>query len=251
MMAKRELAKASKNLAAGTSGGSKVRKHDNCPPNWQEIYENIIKMRTDKDAPIDSYGCERCHDETADEKLRRFQTLVSLMLSSQTKDEVTYAAMERLKARGLSVSMIESIGKAELEALLNPVGFYRRKAEYLKKTAAILSKEYDMDIPNTIEKLVKLPGVGPKMAHLAMQVAWGEVTGVAVDTHVHRICNRLQWVNTKTPEATQKELEDWLPREYWQGFNHALVGFGQSICLPQRPKCADCLNRNICPASKF
>lgn len=251
MMYKRELEETSKNCAAGSSGDNKVLKQDNGPTNWKKIYENILKMRADKDAPIDYFGCERCHDETDDEKVQRFQTLVSLMLSSQTKDEVTHAAMERLKAKNLSVKMIEDIDQTELEKLLFPVGFYRRKAEYLKKTATILTKQYDMDIPDTIEKLIKLPGVGPKMAHLAMQVAWGQVTGVAVDTHVHRICNRFQWVNAKTPESTQKQLEEWLPKEYWEGFNHALVGFGQTICLAERPKCDGCLNRDICPASQF
>lgn len=159
--------------------------------------------------------------------------------------------MERLKQHQLSIQFIEDVKPEDLQELLKPVGFYRRKAEYLKKVATILKQDYDNDIPDTVEGLMKLPGVGPKMAHLAMLVAWNKVTGVAVDTHVHRICNRLQWVATKTPEQTQVQLEKWLPKEYWVDFNHSLVGFGQSICSPVKPKCGECLNRSLCPAALF
>lgn len=112
----------------------------------------------------------------------------------------------------------------------------------------MLRDQYNDDIPNTVETLCKLPGVGPKMAHICMKVAWGEVTGIGVDTHVHRISNRLGWVrNTKTPEGTRKELEEWLPQEIWSEVNHLLVGFGQQICQPVRPQCATCLNHELCP----
>lgn len=125
--------------------------------------------------------------------------------------------------------------------------------EYIKKTSVILLNKYGGDIPKTIKELCELPGVGPKMSHICMQIAWGEVSGIGVDTHVHRICNRLEWVRkpTKTPEETRTELEDWLPRPLWSKVNHLLVGFGQEICLPRFPKCSECLNKNICPyASK-
>lgn len=97
--------------------------------------------------------------------------------------------------------------------------------------------------------MCELPGVGPKMAHICMQIAWGEVSGIGVDTHVHRICNRLKWVRkpTKTPEETRKGLEDWLPKPLWREVNHLLVGFGQETCLPRFPKCLECLNKDICP----
>lgn len=112
--------------------------------------------------------------------------------------------------------------------------------------------QYDNDIPKTVDELCKLPGVGPKMAHICMNVAWGELSGIGVDTHVHRISNRLGWVKktTKKPEDTRIQLESWLPKEYWSEVNHLLVGFGQEICLPRFPKCDQCLNFNICPFSK-
>lgn len=121
--------------------------------------------------------------------------------------------------------------------------------EYLKKTSSILKEKYNNDIPDSAEKLCELPGVGPKMAHICMQVAWDKISGIGVDTHVHRIANRLGWVKkmTKIPEDTRKELESWLPKELWADVNHLLVGFGQTICTPQRPKCTDCLNKDICP----
>lgn len=112
--------------------------------------------------------------------------------------------------------------------------------------------QYGGDIPKTIDGLCKLPGVGPKMAHICMQVAWGEVPGITVDTHVHRISNRIGWVQkpTKTAEQTRVQLESWLPKEEWTDINYILVGFGQEICTSLRPKCDGCLNRNICPYAK-
>jgi endonuclease III len=140
--------------------------------------------------------------------------------------------------------------------------------KYIKNTTAILKEEYSGDIPNTVESLCRLPGVGPKMAHLCMNIGWGIVTGIGnifgfqectikllmptstgVDTHVHRISNRLGWVNSKNPEDTRKQLEDWLPKEYWDEVNHLLVGFGQTLCRPVHPRCGDCLNKDSCPSA--
>ncbi|XP_059835031.1 endonuclease III-like protein 1 isoform X2 [Hypanus sabinus] len=126
------------------------------------------------------------------------------------------------------------------------------KVKYIKQTTAILKEQYGGDIPNTVSELLRLPGVGPKMAHLAMKLAWNVVSGICVDTHVHRITNRLQWLQkeTRTPEETRLALEDWMPRDLWSETNWLLVGFGQQICLPVNPHCSGCLNRDICPAAK-
>jgi endonuclease-3 len=119
----------------------------------------------------------------------------------------------------------------------------------LKKTCQVLKDQYDGDIPKTVKELCQLPGVGPKMAHLTMNIAWKEVSGIGVDTHVHRISNRLGWVKkaTKNPEETRVELESWLPREHWIEVNLLLVGFGQQTCLPVSPRCQQCLNNKLCP----
>ncbi|XP_006893938.1 PREDICTED: endonuclease III-like protein 1 [Elephantulus edwardii] len=222
------------------------------PQDWQKQLENIRTMRSRKDAPVDRLGAEHCYDSSAPPKVQRYQILLSLMLSSQTKDQVTAGAMQRLRARGLTVDSILQMDDSTLGALIHPVGFWRSKVKYIKQTSAILQQHYNGDIPASVAELVALPGVGPKMAHLAMAVAWGTVSGIAVDTHVHRIANRLQWIRkpTKTPEQTQAALEEWLPRELWGEINSLLVGFGQQTCLPVRPRCQDCLNQDLCPTGR-
>ncbi|XP_058142627.1 endonuclease III-like protein 1 [Dasypus novemcinctus] len=221
------------------------------PRDWRQQLANIRTMRSEKDAPVDQLGAEHCYDPSAPPKVRRYQVLLSLMLSSQTKDQVTAGAMQRLRARGLSVDSVLQMDDSTLGALIYPVGFWRSKVKYIKQTSAILQQRYGGDIPASVAELVALPGVGPKMAHLAMAVAWGTVSGIAVDTHVHRIANRLRWTKreTKAPEETRSALEEWLPRELWGQINGLLVGFGQQTCLPVRPRCQTCLNRALCPAA--
>ncbi|XP_015434319.1 PREDICTED: endonuclease III-like protein 1, partial [Dufourea novaeangliae] len=219
------------------------------PANWEITLNNIKEMRKDRTAPVDEMGCHMCADPKASAKVSRFQSLIALMLSSQTKDQVTHAAMQRLNTYGCTPETIADTPNDVLGKLIYPVGFWKRKAEYIKKTSIILIDKYEGDIPNTVKELCDLPGVGPKMAHICMQIAWGEVSGIGVDTHVHRICNRLEWAEktTKTPEETRIALEKWLPKDLWKEVNHLLVGFGQEICLPRFPKCSECLNKDICP----
>ncbi|XP_030377065.1 endonuclease III-like protein 1 isoform X2 [Scaptodrosophila lebanonensis] len=206
-------------------------------------------MRSKSAAPVDTMGCHQCADENADDKTQRFHKLVALMLSSQTKDETTFQAMNRLKARTLTPANILSMPVNDLEQLVHPVSFYKNKSKYLKQTAQILLDKYDGDIPNNVKELIALPGVGPKMAHICMATAWNEVTGIGVDVHVHRISNRLGWSKSKEPEQTRATLESWLPRELWSEVNHLFVGFGQTICTPVRPNCTNCLNIDICPSA--
>lgn len=118
--------------------------------------------------------------------MQRFQILVSLMLSSQTKDQVTAAAMERIKAHGCTVEVIAETSEEKLGQLIYPVGFWKRKAAYIREVAHVLRSNYNSDIPSTYDDLLKLKGVGPKMAHLAMALGWGQISGISVDTHVHR-----------------------------------------------------------------
>ncbi|XP_023277826.1 endonuclease III-like protein 1 [Seriola lalandi dorsalis] len=221
------------------------------PPDWKKQLEFIREMRRSRDAPVDNMGAEKCYDTGAPAHVRRFQVLVSLMLSSQTKDQVTAAAMQKLRAHGCTVENILNTDDETLGKLVYPVGFWRTKVKYLKLTSAMLQKEFGGDIPKSVEELVRLPGVGPKMAHLAMDIAWDQVSGIGVDTHVHRISNRLGWLRkpTKNPEETRKALEEWLPRELWSEINWLLVGFGQQLCLPVNPLCSVCLNQHSCPSA--
>ncbi|XP_065290673.2 endonuclease III-like protein 1 isoform X3 [Dermacentor albipictus] len=219
------------------------------PKNWEEVLANVRKMRQAIEAPVDTMGCDKCVDQSVPQKLVRYQLLVSLMLSSQTKDEVTHAAVGRLREFSLTPESMAAANEKHIEQLIYPVSFYKNKAKHLKQTAKVLLEKYDGDIPDSVESLCSLPGVGPKMAYLAMSCGWGHTVGIGVDTHVHRISNRLGWLPapTKTPEQTRKALEAWLPRELWDEVNHLLVGFGQTVCKPVGPKCSTCLNMELCP----
>ncbi|CAO3679305.1 unnamed protein product [Umbelopsis vinacea] len=178
------------------------------------------------------------------------------MLSSQTKDAITAAAMRNLQERvpgGLSLDTVIACDKDLLHECIKSVGFHTRKTDYIKDTAVILKEKFNGDIPDTIEGLISLPGVGPKMGYLTLQCAWNKNVGIGVDVHVHRIANRLGWVNTAkgTPEDTREELEAWLPKEHWKEINPLLVGFGQVTCLPRGPRCHACPVSDLCPSAKM
>ncbi|XP_036413570.1 endonuclease III-like protein 1 isoform X2 [Colossoma macropomum] len=231
--------------------GPRMKREPWEPHDWRKQLSFIREMRSGRDAPVDHMGANKCFDPQASPEVMRYQVLVSLMLSSQTKDQVTAAAMQRLRTHGLTVATILKTDDDTLGKLIYPVGFWRTKVKYIKQATEMIRQEFGGDIPNTVEGLVRLPGVGPKMAHLAMAIAWNQVSGIGVDTHVHRICNRLGWTRTKTknPEETRQALEDWLPRDLWQEINLLLVGFGQQVCLPVGPLCSTCLNQHTCPSA--
>ncbi|KAH8547671.1 DNA glycosylase [Umbelopsis sp. PMI_123] len=226
------------------------------PDNWKSVYEAIKEYRKVTVAPVDTMGCERLAEETVDEKTSRYQTLTSLMLSSQTKDAITAAAMQNLQTRvpgGLTLDNVIACDKDLIHDCIKSVGFHTRKTDYIKATALILKEKYNGDIPDTIEGLTSLPGVGPKMGYLTLQCAWNKNTGIGVDVHVHRISNRLGWVKTDkgSPEDTRKALESWLPKECWKEVNPLFVGFGQVTCLPRGPLCNACPVSDLCPSAKI
>ncbi|CAA91893.1 DNA endonuclease III [Schizosaccharomyces pombe] len=223
------------------------------PENWREVYDEICKMKAKVVAPVDVQGCHTL-GERNDPKKFRFQTLVALMLSSQTKDIVLGPTMRNLKeklAGGLCLEDIQNIDEVSLNKLIEKVGFHNRKTIYLKQMARILSEKFQGDIPDTVEDLMTLPGVGPKMGYLCMSIAWNKTVGIGVDVHVHRICNLLHWCNTKTEEQTRAALQSWLPKELWFELNHTLVGFGQTICLPRGRRCDMCTlsSKGLCPSA--
>ncbi|KAL1947185.1 hypothetical protein VTO73DRAFT_14146 [Trametes versicolor] len=226
------------------------------PACWQETYDTIKRMRAQIVAPVDTMGCDQAQLKETDPKNQRFSTLVSLMLSSQTKDEVTDAAVTKLRdavGGSLSVDAILQADESAIADAICKVGFWRRKTGYIRQAAQKLRDEFDGDVPKTADELCSLPGVGPKMAFLALQIAWKLNAGIGVDVHVHRITNRLGWHKspTKTPEETRLNLQSWLPLELHPEINHLLVGFGQMICLPVGPKCDTCeLNDGLCPSAR-
>lgn len=214
---------------------------------YKDAIDRIIQMRSNRDAIVDQFGTEQLGQ--GEDKVFRFQTLVSVMLSSMTKDQDTAAATKRLQSMegGLTIPSVQSKSETDLSEIIRGVGFHNRKAVYLKKIAAILHEQYNDDIPNTLEEMVRLPGIGSKMAKIALSAGWGQVVGIAADTHVHRICNRLGWTFSKNPLQTEKQLESWLPREYWKDMNLLLVGLGQQICSAKKPQCSTCTLNDICP----
>ena len=220
------------------------------PPNWLEIFEGIKSMRSNHDAPVDLLGAEALADSNEDIWTYRFQVLVSVMLSSQTKDEQTAKSFKRLKDYGLTISKIIETPEEKILELIYGVGFHNRKAQYLKQTASILQEKYGGKVPNTLEEICSLPGVGPKMAIITLKVGFNIVAGISVDTHVHRIANRLNWANSSTPEGTRLELQSWVPKEHWSSINLQLVGFGQQVCNPINPKCHSCEIKHLCPVGK-
>ncbi|KAG2139055.1 DNA glycosylase [Suillus clintonianus] len=226
------------------------------PLRWKEAYDSIKAMREHIVAPVDTMGCDRANHNEEDPKNRRFSVLVSLMLSSQTKDEVTDAAVAKLRAAvggTLSIVAIISADDSTISDAIAKVGFWRRKTGYIKKAAIRLRDDFDSDVPKTVDELCSLPGVGPKMAFLTLHVAWNLNHGIGVDVHVHRITNRLGWHQrpTKKPEETRLNLQSWLPIELHREINHMLVGFGQTICVPVGPKCDSCTlsTKGLCPSA--
>ena len=152
--------------------------------------------------------------------------------------------------QGFTLESILAVEPNQLNSLINKVGFHNNKTKYIKAAAEIMASRHKSDIPDTIEGLVALPGVGPKMAYLCMSAAWGRDEGIGVDVHVHRITNLWGWHKTQTPEETRAALESWLPREKWHDINHLLVGFGQTWCPPVGRKCDECkLALGLCPSA--
>ncbi len=175
-----------------------------------------------------------------------FQILISTIISLRTKDPVTYASSERLFNKAPDPASIIKLGTSEIAGLIYPAGFYRRKSESIKQIAEILLDKYGGEVPKSIDDLLKLPGVGRKTANLTLGLSYG-IPALCVDTHVHRIPNRMGWVKTNTPEKTEFALVEILPKKYWIEINELLVAFGQTICTPVSPKCSKCTFKGDCP----
>ena len=178
-----------------------------------------------------------------------FCVLVGTILSARTKDATTAAAVRRLFAerRGerFSPSDLERLTVAKLEKLIYPVGFYHDKARHLKALPGVLQEKFGGVLPCTVEELCELPGVGRKTANLVVAVGF-DLPAICVDVHVHRICNNLRLVRTKTPFETEMALRKLLPEKYWKTWNSHLVSFGQTRCDPVRPKCEGCPIAEFC-----
>lgn len=257
------------------------------PDNFFPMYNKIKEMRKLITTPVDLIGCvkipallflitKRFQNGISDEisidqipnyfeelkliennksnidKFWRFQLLVTLLFSSQTKDEINYQVMQNLHLNylikgyknGLSIESILNTSYNELDQMIFKIGFHSRKANYLIETSKILHENFNDDIPNNINDLINLKGIGYKMGHLILQGAWNETVGISVDTHMVRLCNMFNWLpkNEKNPDNVRKLLEIMLinHKDLWMEINPVLVGFGQTVCTPIGRRCDIC-----------
>ena len=192
-------------------------------------------------------------DEPAVEKIARdqkedaFQVLVATILSAQTKDAVTAAASARLFAVARTPRAVAALPVSRIRKLIYPVSFYRNKAVHVKDTCRQIESRFGGIVPSTMEELLTLPGVGRKTANLVLILAHASRDNICVDTHVHRISNRLGWVETRTPDETEQALYKSTRSRWWPYINLYLVTWGQNVCRPLYPRCGVCLIREYCP----
>ena len=176
-----------------------------------------------------------------------FRVLIATMLSAQTRDPVTSEASHRLFARGGTPREMVGLPVKTIEKLIYPVSFYRHKAQHVKETCRLLLDRHGGRVPATMAELLTLPGVGRKTANLVLIVALRSEENICVDTHVHRISNRMGWVETRTPEETEQVLYQVVARRWWPLINLYLVTWGQNICKPVYPTCGRCAIATLCP----
>lgn len=186
------------------------------------------------------------HPEWDDIVNTPFTTLISCLLSLRTKDDVTAKASYRLFKKYNTPNQLITVSEKELESLIFPVGFYKTKAKRIKDISKTLLEVYNGEVPDDFNELLRLKGVGRKTANIVMVYGHKKTGYLPIDTHCHRIPNRLGWIKTKTPEETEKELKKVLPKKYWDDFNHLFVQFGQSICVPISPFCSKCPIKQFC-----
>jgi len=176
-----------------------------------------------------------------------FEVLIATMLSAQTRDPVTAAASARLFRVARTPRTMAKLTAKQLERLIYPVSFYRHKARHVRATCRILVDRFAGRVPSTMEELLTLPGVGRKTANLVLILAFKSHSNICVDTHVHRIANRMGWVRTRTPDETEQALYKATESRWWASINLYLVTWGQNVCRPVYPRCGSCVLEPLCP----
>lgn len=179
------------------------------------------------------------------EKPEPFKILISCLLSLRARDENTEKVSRQLFAVADTPEEISKMPTRKLEKLIYSSGHYKKKARTLKHVSKILLQDYNRKVPSTKEELMSIKGIGPKTANIVLAFAYNQQV-LPIDTHCHRIPNRLGWVKTTTPEKTEKELEKILPKKYWNEFNGIFVLFGRTICQPISPWCSKCPVEKYC-----
>ena len=187
---------------------------------------------------------EKISESQADDP---FQILIATLLSARTQDATTLAASTRLFQRARTPRSMARLTVPEIEQLIYPVSFYRNKARHVRACCEQLLTRFGGNVPATLDELTSLPGVGRKTANLVLILAFKSTQNICVDTHVHRISNRLGWVRTTSPEETEDALYRATARRWWPYINLYLVTWGQNTCRPVHPRCGDCALAAECP----
>ena len=193
---------------------------------------------------LDEPAVEKIAEESREDP---FEVLIATMLSAQTRDEVTHAASQRLFEAARTPRAMAKLPVSAIRKLIYPVSFYRNKARHVKAACTEILTRFGGRVPSTMEELLTLPGVGRKTANLVLILAHQSRSNICVDTHVHRISNRLGWVRTRTPEQTELGLYRVAHKKWWPLINLYLVTWGQNVCRPVYPVCPECVLADICP----
>jgi endonuclease-3 len=187
---------------------------------------------------------EKISEEHAEDP---FRILIGTLLSARTQDATTHAASTRLFRVARSPKTMAALSVEQIERLIYPVSFYRNKARFVKATCADLTTRFGGQVPQSLEQLITLPGVGRKTANLVMIIGFRSQKNICVDTHVHRISNRMGWVRTRDPAETETALYKATEQRWWPFINLYLVTWGQNVCRPLYPRCGDCALNAHCP----
>jgi endonuclease-3 len=213
-------------------------------PQARKRIDAVMRRLSKAIAGLDEPAVEKIAEEQQDDP---FQVLIATMLSAQTRDPVTAAASRRLFAVARTPAAVAPLPVRRIETLIYPVSFYRNKAVHVRDACRQLLDRFGGRVPSTMSELLTLPGVGRKTANLVLILAHRSADNICVDTHVHRISNRLGWVRTRTPEETEHALYDVAPKRWWAVINLYLVTWGQNVCRPVYPLCGSCAIAEFCP----
>jgi endonuclease III len=208
-----------------------------------QTVDRVMRTLARETEGLDLPAVEKISDS---QKKDPFQILISALLSARTQDQTTLAASTRLFAKAPTAEALAKLPVKHIERLIYPVSFYRNKAVFVRDAARMILTRFGGTVPSTLDEMIMLPGVGRKTANLVMILAFKSADNICVDIHVHRIANRLGWVQTRTPEETEQALYQALDRQWWPIVNLYLVTWGQNMCRPVYPRCGDCALLKVC-----
>jgi endonuclease-3 len=213
-------------------------------PRLSKTVERVMTMLAREINGMELPAIEKISEAHQEDPLK---ILIGTLLSARTQDATTHAASTRLFRKARTARSMAALRVEQIESLIYPVSFYRNKARFVKATCDALVQRFGGQVPRTLDELVTLPGVGRKTANLVMILAFASRKHICVDTHVHRISNRMGWVATREPEETEAALYDVTEPRWWPLLNLYLVTWGQNVCRPVYPRCGACAVRPLCP----